>query len=202
MADLSRLAHEHAINPMVFKFDASMGQTAIDAFRAETEEYYASKEVVPRLYLPGSVEATKVLSRDGSIDSYLANLKDQRMVFVRASGIPSWRFPGLDTSTGAKDISGQPALAYSRQINRLRQVVAEGIKQVLVTDLALRFGIEDVDLYKRIRLQWPEFHVRPQDTQTAVTAQVEKQDPAPDSTRSPEAIPLGDRLARRRVNYG
>ena len=202
VADLSRLAHEHAINPMIFKFDASMGQAAIDAFRAETEEYYASKEVVPRLYLPGSVEATKVLSRDGAIDSYLANLKDQRMVFVRASGIPSWRFPGLDTSTGAKDISGQPALVYSRQINRLRQVVAEGIKQVLVTDLALRFGIEDVDLYKRIRLQWPEFHVRPQDTQTAVTAQVEKQDPAPDSTRSPEAIPLGDRLARRRVNYG
>jgi hypothetical protein len=199
LSDLSRIAHEHAINPMVFEFDASMGQAAIDAFKHETDEAYRSGDVIPRLYLPSAVKVTRTITRDAGIDQYLSNLRERRMVFVRGSGLPSWMFPGLDAIGGAKDISGQPALAYSRQINRLRQIVAEGIKQVLMTDLALRFGLEDdrVQQYRQLRLRWPEFHVRPQDTQAAVDAQMEKQ--AADPTPIPEALPL-DRLPLWRAN--
>ncbi len=202
LSDLARISHEHAVNPTIFEFDASMGQAAIDAFRHESEDAYRSEDILPRLYLPSSVKVTRMANRDISLDSYLSSLREKRMVFVRASEMPVWMFPGLDGVSGAKDISGQPALAYSRLVNYRRQILSEGIKQVLVTDLALRFGIESdlLTQYKRLRIKWPEFHVRPQDAQTAVEAQIQKQDPQAIDPDPSEAIPLSDRARRRWVN--
>ncbi len=207
LADLSRISHEHAVNPTVFEFDASMGQAAIDAFRHETDEAYRSGEIIPRLYLPSAVKVTRMVTGDASIEQYLSSLREKRMVFVRASEMPVWMFPGLDSAGGAQDISGQPALAYSRLVNHRRQILAEGIKQVLVTDLALRFGLDDDRLrqYQQLRIQWPEFHVRPQDAQTAVEAQIQKQDADPTTPiapTAPEATPLGDRLLNWRWQHG
>ena len=94
------------------------------------------------------------------LEPLLEELNGRRLAIIRASGEPLWLFPGFDT-TGARDISGQPAMANSRQVGDRRMEVGEGILQVLRTDLMLRLGLQEYARLgaDKLRLQWPEFFV-------------------------------------------
>lgn len=179
LIDKAMARREIGVNPTLYEFDDTYGQQSIDAWQQANEAGYRHSDApITRLYLPAGIKASKLNNSDPDLGAITADLESERMAFIRASEQPIWYFAGAD-STGARDISGQPALAHSRLVNHRRQSIGVGIKQVLITDLVLKFGVGVLAEVSRLRLDWPQFHVRPQDTADAQT-----QEPPADPTKS------------------
>jgi len=64
---------------------------------------------------------------------------------------------GLPT-IGAREIAGQPALAYSRFVNRIRMALTEGIKGICDLELALH-GLSPEQW--QYRIVWPRIATDP-----------------------------------------
>lgn len=93
-------------------------------------------------------------------DPNLSALREQVELFTRRlvgrSRVPSWMLNIYEV--GARDLSNQPSLAWSRFINGIRGDLSEGIKQVLYTDLIVK-GVP-VDRWKGlIKLSYPKIYV-------------------------------------------
>jgi hypothetical protein len=62
-------------------------------------------------------------------------------------------------SQGARDIAGQPALAYARFIGSIRAVLAEGVRQIIDLELAMNGFAKDEMQY---RLIFPKIYTNTQ----------------------------------------
>lgn len=188
VVELGSARHEIGVNPIVYQFDPSYGEDAIQSFQLANEEGYRSSQgTISRIYLPSTVQASRLNTRDPDLKAIVDDLQERKLSFVRASELPLWQFAGFDT-TGAADIAGQPALAHSRLVNHRRQTIGQGIRQVLLTDLVLRFGLGVLEDAKDLRLEWPEFHVRTVDTEAAVAAQAERADAGAEQPDNPDTL--------------
>jgi hypothetical protein len=104
-------------------------------YKASLEKIKATKPVLD-FYLDNGADVSKVAVNDPDLSSLLENVLLWRRRVAMSTGLPSWMF-GLE-GAGAKDIAGQPALKYARQVNRLRMSIADGIKQICDLELALK----------------------------------------------------------------
>lgn len=152
--DLAKASRELGINPTWHRMKPDANEAYREAFRENLESQLQEGAIANYYLLPGE-EMGKV----GQINPDLKPLVDTVLMWrsriVMASGVPPYLFAGLPT-IGAKDISGQPALAYARRINGIRAQVTEGIKQIIDTELALK-GIP-MERWK-YTIGWPKISV-------------------------------------------
>ena len=134
--DLAKASRELGINPTWHKMKPDANEAYREAFRENLEAQLQEGSIANYYLLPGE-EMGKV----GQLNPDLKPLTDTVLMWrsriVMASGVPPYLFAGLPT-IGAKDISGQPALAYARRINAIRAQATEGLKQIIDTELALK----------------------------------------------------------------
>jgi hypothetical protein len=99
-------------------------------------EQAKQKGQVLDFYLDNGADITKVADRDPDLSSLLESVLQARREVGLQTGLPSWMF-WLEQA-GAKDIAGQPAMKYARQINRIRMSFVEGLDQICNLELALK----------------------------------------------------------------
>jgi hypothetical protein len=91
------------------------------------------------------------------LSALIDNVQQRRMRIAMRSRIPPWMI-GLPTQ-GARDIAGQPALAYARFIGSIRSILAEGLRQIIDLELALNGFTKDQMEY---RLIFPKIYTNTQ----------------------------------------
>lgn len=152
--DLSSAMRSVGCNPSVH----IMPEGADEAYRqAYKQDYFQMEEdgIVTHLFLLYGSDVRKM----SNVNPELKTLIDNFMLWrtrILPPGFPIWLMPGLDT-TGAKDISGQPARAYARMRNDICAMISEGAKQVIDIELVLKLGWERFLEKGKYRLQFPKF---------------------------------------------
>lgn len=152
--DLALASREIGVNPTWHKIPADQDRRYLDAYRDNHQSQIAEGAIAHYYLMPGE-EIGKVGDANPDLRPLIESVLMWRSRIVMASGVPPYLFAGLPT-TGARDISGQPALAYARRINAIRAQVTEGVKQIIDTELALK-GIPK-DRWK-YTIGWPKVSV-------------------------------------------
>ncbi len=109
------------------------------------------------LFLMPGADVKKLGNLNPDLKTLIDNVTIYRTRLI-PPGFPVWMFPGLD-STGASDISGQPAKAYARLRNDLCGTIAEGIRQVIDIELVLKLGWDEFVRSGQYRIVFPRFVV-------------------------------------------
>lgn len=134
--DLALASREIGVNPTWHKIPSDQDRRYLDAYRDNHQAQIAEGAIAHYYLMPGE-EIGKVGDANPDLKPLIESVLMWRSRIVMASGVPPYLFAGLPT-IGAKDISGQPALAYARRINAIRAQCTEGIKQIIDTELALK----------------------------------------------------------------
>ena len=136
--DLANASRAIGINPNLH----IMPDCADEKYRGDYKRAYEEKRrrgVVTDFYLMNSADIRKLSQANPDLKALADTVLFWRSRLVMRSRVPPWLL-GLP-SMGAREIAGQPALAYARFINRVRMSVAEGIRQICNLELALN-GID------------------------------------------------------------
>jgi hypothetical protein len=134
--DLALASREIGVNPTLHEMPQDQDRQYLEAYRDNHQTQIAEGAIAHYYLMPGE-KITKVGNANPDLKPLIDSVLMWRSRIVMASGVPPYLFAGLPT-IGAKDISGQPALAYARRINAIRAQVTEGIKQIIDTELALK----------------------------------------------------------------
>jgi len=98
--------------------------------------------ILTNLYLLPGTEVERIANNSGGIEHMLKHWLQRRYQCI-PPGIPLWFFPGLGLESSAgKEISGQPAMNYSRMIAYIRSVLGEQIKYAVSLEIVLKKGYE------------------------------------------------------------
>lgn len=152
--DLALASREIGLNPTWHKIPIDQSVAYREAYR-ENHQAQLEEGAIAHYYLMPGEEIGKVGSVNPDLKPLLESVLHWRSRIIMASGVPSYLFAGLPT-TGAKDISGQPAMSYARRINAIRAQVTEGIKQLIDTQLYLSGVPKDQWKYT---IGWPKISV-------------------------------------------
>ncbi|MGL5060458.1 MAG: hypothetical protein ACRC62_10805, partial [Microcoleus sp.] len=152
--DLALASREIGVNPTLHKMPLDQNREYLEAYRENHQAQLAEGAIAHYYLMPGE-EIGKVGQMNPDLKPLIDAVLMWRSRIVMASGVPPYLFAGLPT-IGAKDISGQPALAYARRINAIRAQATEGIKQIIDIELALK-GIAP-DRWK-YTIGWPKISV-------------------------------------------
>jgi hypothetical protein len=154
--DLALASREIGVNPTVHEMPAaqSADRSYLNAYRDNHQAQLAEGAIAHYYLMPGE-RISKVGQTNPDLKPLIESVLMWRSRIVMASGVPTYLFAGIP-NIGAKDIAGQPALAYARWINGARAQVTEGIKQIIDTELALK-GIPR-DRWK-YTIGWPKISV-------------------------------------------
>jgi hypothetical protein len=149
--DLATAARDVGINAIVHSFPQTVTKESADNYIRDHEEKIASG-IITNYYAYGGIEVGRIGNNNPDLKALLDNMKSWQVRIAVRSRLPLYLF-GLQGNS-AKDISGQPALAYSRFINSIRRCVGKGIRQVIDTDLALKGIPRERWQYQ---ISWPRF---------------------------------------------
>ena len=136
-----------------------MPSCASEEYRADYKKNYEAKKAlgaVTDFYLMNDADVRKLSQINPDLKALTDAVLVWRSRIVMKSRVPPYLM-GLP-NTGAREIAGQPALAYARFLNRVRASLSEGIKHILNVELALN------DIPKRdwqYRLIWPRIATNP-----------------------------------------
>lgn len=132
---LERAALAVGINPNIHTMPTGSTDKTAEAYKSKHEnERQRQQGLITDYYLlfGGNV---KKMEGSSDINALVSNANERRQRLNMRSRVPPWMM-GIP-SAGAKDISGQPALAYSRFIGGVRAKCSEGVRQVLDLEFAL-----------------------------------------------------------------
>jgi hypothetical protein len=169
--DLAKASREIGVNPTWHKGNAEADITYMEALR-ENHQAQLQEGPISHYYLLSGEEIGKVGQLNPDLKPLIDTVLMWRSRIVMASGVPPYLFAGLPT-IGAKDISGQPALAYARRINAIRAQATEGIKQIIDTELFLK-GIPQ-ERWK-YTIGWPKISVSQFEENDPNVAETDNQD--------------------------
>jgi len=135
--------------------------------KAYREDYEAKlkKGMVTDIYLaPGGDIKKAGVNWNPFLNNLLSAVNLWRARIGMRSRVPGWLMQ-IDTGK-ARDIAGQPALAYAVFIGSVRMMLTEGIRQIIDTELALKGIPKDRWRYKITfpRVYTDPFHEMPDDT--------------------------------------
>jgi uncharacterized protein (UPF0262 family) len=155
---LDKAAMAIGINPNVHVlpngWTEKQRQGYIDAHNAEKRK---QGRIITDFYTLYGGDVKKLASNwNPDLKALLDNVLQNRNRIGMRSRVPPWMM-GLPT-IGARDIAGQPALAYARFVGAIRVVLIEGIRQILDLELALHGYEKNQMLY---RLVFPTIYVNP-----------------------------------------
>lgn len=161
------------VNPNVHVMPPGWTKPQADAYKQSYEaERDRNGRVMTDFFMLSGGEVKK-LSQTWNPDlKALTNNVDQRRARIAMrSRIPPWMI-GLAT-IGAREISGQPAMAYARFLGAVRMTLAEGIRQILDTELAMNGYSKDQMNY---RILFPKIY-----TNTQAQSNSQTDEPIPDA---------------------
>lgn len=121
-------------------------------YQSRHEQRLADGLITDYYLMPGQ-DIRKLSAVNPDLQALADTVLFWRKRIVMKSRVPPYLL-GLPAE-GARDISGQPAMAYARFINRVRMSLSEGILQVLFTDLWLK-GINPDLWLNKICLVYPK----------------------------------------------
>lgn len=153
-SDLSSAMRAVGCNPSLHIMPEGADEEYRKAYKANYEEMELSG-IVTHLFLMHGADVRKM----ANINPDLKTLIDNFMLWrtrILPPGFPIWLMPGLDT-TGAKDISGQPARAYARMRNDICSMVAESVRQIIDIEIVLKKGFDWYLENGKYRLVFPKF---------------------------------------------
>lgn len=157
--DLASASRSVGVNPTLHIMPDCIDETYRDRYKTAYEEK-KRQGVVTDFYLMNGADLRKLSNTNPDLKAQVNTLIDHRKTLLQLSQIPLWMF-GLH-SEGAKDIAGQPALAWSRKVNAVRRVLALGLRQIMDLHLYLEgFNREDM-IYPIV---FPKFYVDPLERQ-------------------------------------
>ena len=150
---LDRAALAVGINPNIHTMPTGSTDKTAEAYKSKHEnERQRQQGLITDYYLLFGGDVKKM---DGSsdINALVSNASERRQRLNMRSRVPPWMM-GIP-SAGAKDISGQPALAYSRFIGGVRAKCSEGVRQVLNLEFALNgYKADELDY----NIVFPKFY--------------------------------------------
>jgi hypothetical protein len=152
-------AKDMAVSPTIFTFPDFMTQMAKDNYVSDLQSQSADG-VIPYFFMDNGVTVEKLINNAPNLNQLLSHLTEVRLRLIPA-GFPVWYIPGLQT-VGAKEISNQPALIYSRMRNDWCGLLAEGIKQICDIELILKLGYDHFREKGEYRIVFPKWIVDPQ----------------------------------------
>lgn len=154
--DLREGAHTVGINPTVHLMPEGADEKYKEAYRRDYQEKLRRGSITDFFLLNGA-DVRKLANLNPDLSALLNNALIRRQRIAMRSRVPIWHFPGL-MPEAAKEISQQPSLSYSRHINRIRQTLAEGIKQICYIELTLKGVPIDKQLF---RIVFPKIFTDP-----------------------------------------
>jgi hypothetical protein len=153
--DLAKACRDLGVIPVHHEMAEDSTKTDLDKYR--TEHIAAKQQIlVTDLYTMPGVKIGRISSSQANLQPLVDRVLMRRKRIAMSCRTPSYLL-GIQTD-GAKQISGQPASAYARQISSVRQMHSEGVNYALTLNLAL-MGIPP-DRWKW-RLRYPEIIVNP-----------------------------------------
>lgn len=176
--DLASAAHEVGVNPTVHTMPDGADPEYRDSY-ALNHQAKMRDGIITHYYLMPGEQLAKLSNDWPDLKSLSDTVLLWRSRIVMKSGVPPYLL-GLP-AVGAQDISGQPALAYSRFVNAIRGCFTEGVIQLICTELALR-GYDPNEWRPQLKIVYPKIAVTTFD-QSGGTAEDEdaESDEVPDT---------------------
>lgn len=153
--DLAAASRAIGVNPNLH----IMPECADDSYRKTYKDKYEERKaqgIVTDFYLMQGADIRKLSTVNPDLEALAENVLMWRTRIVMKSRVPPWLL-SLPT-IGAREIAGQPALAYARFINRVRMTLSDGIRHLCNLELALNGYSKE---QWRYRLIWPKIYVNP-----------------------------------------
>ncbi len=132
--DLAFASRSVGVNPNIHIMPDCTDEDYRKAYKLAYEEKKKTG-MVTDFYLMSGADIKKLSSTNPDIKALSDTVLMWRTRIVMKSHVPPWLM-GLPT-IGARDIAGQPALAYARFINKVRMNLVQGIRQICDLELAL-----------------------------------------------------------------
>lgn len=154
--DLANAMRAIGCNPTLHFLPESADESYRIAYKDNYQQMLTDGMVTDLFLLAGS-DVRKISNVNPDLKTLIDNVNFLRSRIL-PPGFPIWMIPGLDT-TGAADISGQPARAYSRLRNDICSMIAEGAKQIIDIELVLKLGWDKFLEVGKYRLVFPRFLV-------------------------------------------
>lgn len=149
VADLASASRQIGVNPTIHTMPEGQGNEYRNAYRDDHQAMMADGAISHYYFLQGH-ELRKLSETYPDLKALIETVMMWRSRLIMRSHVPPYLL-GLPTQ-GAREIAGQPALAYARFINSIRQELSEGIRQTINTDLALKGIPKELWTY---RITWP-----------------------------------------------
>ena len=153
LADLRSASRAIGVNPNLHRMPEGTGKDYLEAYKAAHEKRKREGTITDYYLMCGS-GIEKLAGSNPDLSAIIGNIEMRRRRIVMKSRCPLWIL-GFD-SNGAREIAGQPALAMSRRINKLRMGLSAGIKHILNLELALHGYSRE---QWRYRIIWPKIYV-------------------------------------------
>lgn len=132
--DLAAASRATGINPRIHEMPENRG----DAYRTQYKEEHESRireRIITDYYLECGAKVHPMSTNNPDLKALESSVQYWRMKLIVASQVPPYLM-GMPT-IGAREIAGQPALAFARHINKVRMCLSEGIKRLCNLELAL-----------------------------------------------------------------
>jgi hypothetical protein len=152
--DLSKAVRDSAINPFIHIMPDGTDSDYRLQYQTEFNSLNADG-VITNLFLDSGTNIMRLQGTDNGIDKLIKYWLELRKSMIPA-GFPLWLFPCFE-NTGAKDISGQPALAYKRFRNDLCACLSDGIRQIIDIELVLKLGYDKWRKDGKYRIIFPKW---------------------------------------------
>lgn len=156
IADLAAASRDVGQNPNVHTLSEGVTQDQLKEYRFNHENELADGTIT-NYYLASPETISKVANINPDLKPLIDNVLQWRYRII-PPGFPVWFFPGLDT-TGAREISEQPAKKYARCRNSWCGTLSGGIRQTGNTELILRKGYDWFRQNGRYRIAFPIWKV-------------------------------------------
>ncbi|MGL5878018.1 MAG: hypothetical protein ACRC2V_09605, partial [Xenococcaceae cyanobacterium] len=166
---LARGAIELGYNPTVHQ-SASFGNRQTREEYIDNHEQRKAQGIITDIYISNNSEVAKLANVNPDLTPLVNNVLHQRYGMIPA-GYPTYYYPGLSQATsGAKEISNQPALNYSRIRHDNCAFVAKAAKQAINIELVLTLGYDEYLKKMKAggyRLEFPSWRVTPHQDEVA-----------------------------------
>jgi hypothetical protein len=154
--DLSTASREMGVNANIHMMPPGADENYKNRYRTDYESQL-KRGIVSDFYLLQGAGVTKAGVRwNPDLTALLANFNTWRGRIGMRSRVPPWLL-GIELNK-AREIAGQPALSFAIFVGYVRQQLAEGVRQMVNTELALKGVPPEQWMY---RLQFPKIVTNP-----------------------------------------
>lgn len=138
--NLANAARDLGINPNLHILPEGFTQSHLQQYKGNYENTKQGG-MITDIYTASGIEIRKMANINPDLTSLINNVLQWRYYMI-PPGVPTYLFPGLQAEGGTKELSREPARAYSRYRYKLCQLISKGIKQMIDTEVILKKGLD------------------------------------------------------------